>query len=663
MVPDNNDCHSYYICVKACCGNFTLIKRTCVYPYTFDPINQVCSNEYPCHTPEPISKCSETRLFYSHPDDKRRYYVCRRKTTLLFLKKLLTCPDGLKFDNFTKICKCQDNETISNDCSTYFSKFYENDNCVEDHCTSVKSLNYQPFFKDTSCTVEGVFADALSCTKYHACYKDKCGKIVKSSLICPGNTLFDPKKRECSCKKHIKCLCTNKNDTFECTEEGAFVNPLCSTMFYQCMKKVKIDYVAKELICPESLFWDKKKNMCNLHETKNDDSSSSDSTESSESGKSKYDSEDCSSDPNVKDCGSSSDSKTESSDSKKSCKSDSNSDESKSKPDSKASDCSSSESASCKSDSKSEDSKSDESKTRTDSNDCSSDSNASDCKSNSDESKSKADSKHCDSESGDCSKSHESDDCKSSSDESKSESVSSSKGECKSDSKSEDCKSNKSKSKSDSKDCSSDSSATDSNSLPESKPHSDECKSESKSENCKSANSDESNSESSKTDSENCNSAPVIVNLGIVPNDCKDSNSEDCKSSSKQKSQSPDCSSNPNSNDCSDSKTESINDCKSEAKDCSSDINVNEIKPFSNPSSESKEDCKSDTNSEDCKSIEKLQDDKCKGIKKPFPVEGDCRSYHICVDNSFEVRRCPEGFAFCSKKRRCRKEELVKCLK
>ena len=124
---------------------------------------------------------------------------------------LLTCPDGLVFNDEQGTC-CDEN--------------------------------------NMSCSVAGVFAVRGDCSKYHS-YILTVGGWVQKEISCKNNTMFNEDTGNC------EDPCTWHTGDFMCQLEGRFTNPTDCNKYYECiLDPVHSDrFIQKELTCPDGYTW------------------------------------------------------------------------------------------------------------------------------------------------------------------------------------------------------------------------------------------------------------------------------------------------------------------------------------------------------------------------------------------------------------------------
>lgn len=299
MLQNPNDCASFYACLNDSCGTLRKVPFQCDLPnQSFDPVQRIC-------TTNPVSGCTNNlqkpNCQYSDssvtdPMDPTKYYLCVHKLDTVLQQVHRFCPPGLVFDEDSKMCICY-NGTIPFCGVSMYSPNLDITDCLDE-----SEVADQPFYAQSECVKAGTFADGYNCNRYYVCVEEDCGSFVKYGINCPKNTKFDAKRKICSSDPSVQCLCSCRNDTFECETAGLFADANCPSQYYECYVDESISINKARLSCPDGTYYnpkcqactDTKRDKCDIRESckENDASSSSSSSSSSSTEESESDSGD-----------------------------------------------------------------------------------------------------------------------------------------------------------------------------------------------------------------------------------------------------------------------------------------------------------------------------------------------------------------------------------
>lgn len=276
-MQDTNDCGSYYVCLNDSCGYLHPVAAACdALDSNFNPVNGTCISQPVdgCSANVTKPKCTVKDASVADPTDPTRYFLCIPTMRTRLVKVHRTCPPNLVFDSDMNLCIC--NDSVVNTCTV--SMNYPNED--ESNCLDESELDDPPFYEESQCTKQGTFADGYDCNRYYVCVIEKCGHMIKYGLNCPKNMKFDAKRKECCSDRNIKCICTCRSDTFNCTQPGVFPDINCPSQFYECYMENYFDFIEKRLPCPDGTFYNHKcqactdspTDKCHFHSKENSDS-------------------------------------------------------------------------------------------------------------------------------------------------------------------------------------------------------------------------------------------------------------------------------------------------------------------------------------------------------------------------------------------------------
>ncbi|KAL3290563.1 hypothetical protein HHI36_023955 [Cryptolaemus montrouzieri] len=244
MFPNPKDatCQSYIFCLKMSDGVFIENTYTCANGTLFNSQLKTCSENVTCNiltqqttenniSPEEFDdfNCTTQGRFPNKNDSTcNSYYFCYYLTNNQYMRSILYCPSGKKFDPILITCSasynCQQNTTTA----------------IIDS-TTIQSTTTAGF----ECISQGKFPveEDVSCSLYYYCLYLPTGAYVQRIYSCPQGTKFDWKLQTCSQNFNCTSTTTTPNrvmrstilETFKCSSAGKYPveNTNCS-MYYYC---------------------------------------------------------------------------------------------------------------------------------------------------------------------------------------------------------------------------------------------------------------------------------------------------------------------------------------------------------------------------------------------------------------------------------------------
>ncbi|XP_069355157.1 uncharacterized protein [Maniola hyperantus] len=173
---------------------------------------------------------------------------------------MLTNEDKRKEHNITRITPVElNNKNLPNDFESRKSEF----NCYSRH--------------------RGKYSDKNDCQNFYICI----GRSAPIFGKCPNKTVFSEISKQCT-KNLSHCI---RNNQFQCTSEGRYIDIFSDQFYYICAKKVE-GYIRFKLQCQKGYHLDKTKLKCildsiNVSKSNEDSSSKTDSEKSTIESKSK----------------------------------------------------------------------------------------------------------------------------------------------------------------------------------------------------------------------------------------------------------------------------------------------------------------------------------------------------------------------------------------